>query len=93
MNETGLVVEASVVPSRTLRRDARVWLCNWGAGEVLAVTTDGERQSALTFRFDDRGVQLPKEQRQIYRSLRVRQCGCGERDSRRVRGARPSGRH
>lgn len=25
-------------------RDGRVWLCNWGTGEILAVTIDGERE-------------------------------------------------
>ena len=61
MNETGLVVEGLGCPEcGRWWRDARVWLCNWGADEVLAVTTDGERQSALTVRFDDRGVRVPK---------------------------------
>jgi sugar lactone lactonase YvrE len=44
MNETRLVVEGLGFPESTRWRDGRVWLCNWGAGEVLAVTTDGERE-------------------------------------------------
>jgi hypothetical protein len=44
MNETRLVVEGLGFPESTRWRDGRVWLCNWGAGEVLAVTTDGKRQ-------------------------------------------------
>jgi sugar lactone lactonase YvrE len=31
-------------PESTRWHDGRVWLCNWGAGEVLAVTTGGERE-------------------------------------------------
>ena len=30
-------------PESTRWRDGRVWLSNWGAGEVLAVTPGGER--------------------------------------------------
>jgi len=30
-------------PESTRWRDGRLWLCNWGAGEVLAVTPDGGR--------------------------------------------------
>jgi sugar lactone lactonase YvrE len=29
-------------PESTRWREGRVWLCNWGAGEVLAATMDGE---------------------------------------------------
>lgn len=31
-------------PESTRWRDGRVWLCNWGTGEVLAVTTEGQRE-------------------------------------------------
>src|SRR3954468_17116319 len=31
-------------PESTRWRDGRVWLCNWGAGEVLAVGQDGGRE-------------------------------------------------
>ncbi len=44
MNETRLIVESLGFPELTRWHDGRVWLCNWGAGEVLAVTTDGERE-------------------------------------------------
>jgi sugar lactone lactonase YvrE len=44
MNETRLVIDGLGFPESTRWRDGRVWLCNWGAGEVLAVTTDGARQ-------------------------------------------------
>ncbi len=42
MSETRLVVDGLGFPESTRWRDRRVWLCNWGAGEVLAVTSDGE---------------------------------------------------
>lgn len=44
MAEARLVVDGLGFPESTRWRDGRVWLCNWGAGEVLAVTTDGERE-------------------------------------------------
>ena len=44
MGETRLVVDGLGFPESTRWRDGRVWLCNWGAGEVLAVTADGERE-------------------------------------------------
>ena len=44
MSETRLVVDGLGFPESTRWREGRVWLCNWGAGEVLAVTTDGERE-------------------------------------------------
>jgi sugar lactone lactonase YvrE len=31
-------------PESTRWRDGRAWLCNWGTGEVLAVSDDGERE-------------------------------------------------
>ncbi len=44
MSETRLVVDGLGFPESTRWRDRRVWLCNWGAGEVLAVTSDGESE-------------------------------------------------
>src|SRR5919199_14753 len=41
MSETHVVIEGLGFPESTRWRDGRVWLCNWGAGEVLAVTPDG----------------------------------------------------
>ncbi len=41
MGETRVVVDGLGFPESTRWRDGRVWLCNWGAGEVLAVTPDG----------------------------------------------------
>jgi sugar lactone lactonase YvrE len=42
MREPRLIVDGLGFPESTRWHDGRVWLCNWGAGEVLAVTTDGE---------------------------------------------------
>jgi sugar lactone lactonase YvrE len=44
MNETRLLADGLGFPESTRWHDGRVWLCNWGAGEVLAVTTGGERE-------------------------------------------------
>ena len=44
MGEARFVVAGLGFPESTRWRDGRVWLCNWGAGEVLAVTTDGQRE-------------------------------------------------
>ncbi|MGH2896826.1 MAG: SMP-30/gluconolactonase/LRE family protein [Solirubrobacteraceae bacterium] len=44
MTETHLVADGLGFPESTRWHDGRVWLCNWGAGEVLAVTIDGERE-------------------------------------------------
>jgi sugar lactone lactonase YvrE len=44
MGETRLVIDGLGFPESTRWREGRVWLCNWGAGEVLAVTADGERE-------------------------------------------------
>ena len=44
MAETRVVIEGLGFPESTRWHEGRVWLCNWGAGEVLAVTTDGERE-------------------------------------------------
>jgi sugar lactone lactonase YvrE len=42
MDETHVLLDGLGFPESTRWRDGRVWLCNWGAGEVLAVTPDGE---------------------------------------------------
>lgn len=39
MSQTRIVLEGLGFPESTRWRDGRVWVCNWGAGEVLAVTT------------------------------------------------------
>jgi sugar lactone lactonase YvrE len=44
MGETRLVLDGLGFPESTRWHDGRVWICNWGAGEVLAVTTGGERE-------------------------------------------------
>lgn len=44
MDGTRLVVDGLGFPESTRWHDGRVWLCNWGSGEVLASTTDGESE-------------------------------------------------
>jgi sugar lactone lactonase YvrE len=44
MSETHLLAEGLGLPESTRWRDGRVWLCNWGAGEVLAVAIGREPQ-------------------------------------------------
>src|ERR671937_696483 len=44
MNATRVLVEGLGFPESTRWRDGRVWLCNWGGGEVLAVRPEGERE-------------------------------------------------
>ena len=44
VNETHVIVDGLGFPESTRWRDGRLWLCNWGAGEVLAVSVDGERE-------------------------------------------------
>ncbi len=44
MSATQLLVDGLGFPESTRWHDGRIWLCNWGAGEVLAVTTGGERE-------------------------------------------------
>jgi sugar lactone lactonase YvrE len=44
MGDVYVVEERLGFPESTRWRDGRVWLCNWGSGEVLAVTPDGKRQ-------------------------------------------------
>ena len=44
MAQTRLVADGLGFPESTRWHDGRVWVCNWGAGEVLAVTSAGERE-------------------------------------------------
>ncbi len=44
MSETRLVIDGLGFPESTRWHDGRIWLCNWGTGEVLAVTIDGQRE-------------------------------------------------
>jgi sugar lactone lactonase YvrE len=44
MGEVHVVLDGLGFPESTRWRDGRVWLCNWGSGEVLAVTPDGDRE-------------------------------------------------
>jgi sugar lactone lactonase YvrE len=44
MRGLSVVTDGLGIPESTRWRDGKVWLCNWGAGEVLAVTPGGERE-------------------------------------------------
>lgn len=44
MDTTRLVIDGLGFPESTRWHDGRIWLCNWGAGEVLAVSADRERE-------------------------------------------------
>jgi sugar lactone lactonase YvrE len=44
MGEPRLVIDGLGFPESTRWREGRIWLCNWGAGEVLAVTAEGARE-------------------------------------------------
>src|SRR5580700_8433206 len=44
MTETRVLLEGLGFPESTRWHGGRAWLCNWGSGEVLAVTGDGERE-------------------------------------------------
>jgi len=44
MSETHVVANGLGFPESTRWHDGRIWLCNWGAGEVLAVNIDRERE-------------------------------------------------
>ena len=44
MADTRVLLDGLGFPESTRWRDGRVWLYNWGAGEVLAVTTAGEHE-------------------------------------------------
>ena len=41
VGEPQVVLDGLGFPESTRWHDGRVWLCNWGAGEVLAVGADG----------------------------------------------------
>ena len=43
MSELQVVLEGLGFPESTRWHDGRIWLCNWGAGEVLATNLGGER--------------------------------------------------
>jgi sugar lactone lactonase YvrE len=43
MSKPRVLIEGLGLPESTRWRDGRIWLCNWGAGEVLAFTSDGAR--------------------------------------------------
>jgi sugar lactone lactonase YvrE len=44
MDTPHVLVDGLGIPESTRWRDGRVWLCNWGSGEVLAVTPDGDQE-------------------------------------------------
>ncbi|MFZ0088880.1 MAG: SMP-30/gluconolactonase/LRE family protein [Solirubrobacteraceae bacterium] len=44
MGETRLVIDGLGFPESTRWHEGRVWVCNWGSGEVLAATADGDRE-------------------------------------------------
>jgi sugar lactone lactonase YvrE len=44
MTETRLIADELGFPESTRWHDGRVWVCNWGVGEVLAFTPGGERE-------------------------------------------------
>jgi sugar lactone lactonase YvrE len=44
LGDTRVVIDGLGFPESTRWRDGRVWLCNWGAGEVLAATPDGNQE-------------------------------------------------
>jgi sugar lactone lactonase YvrE len=46
MNRTRIVLDGLGFPESTRWHDGRIWLCNWGSGEVLAVTPDGTPEVA-----------------------------------------------
>ncbi|MBO0770971.1 MAG: SMP-30/gluconolactonase/LRE family protein [Actinobacteria bacterium] len=46
MSETRTLLEGLGFPESTRWHDGRAWLCNWGTGEVLAVTPGGEQEVA-----------------------------------------------
>src|SRR4051794_32545230 len=43
MTDPQILLDGLGFPESTRWRDGRVWLCNWGSGEVLAVAPDGRR--------------------------------------------------
>lgn len=45
MSQTRLLLDGLGFPESTRWHDGRVWVCNWGSGEVLAVNSDGTREA------------------------------------------------
>jgi sugar lactone lactonase YvrE len=48
MDEIQLLADGLGFPESTRWHDGRVWICNWGAGEVLAFSVDGTRELVAT---------------------------------------------
>src|SRR5262249_51790759 len=46
VDEVEVVIDGLGIPESTRWHDERLWLCNWGAGEVLAVAPGGEIEVA-----------------------------------------------
>jgi sugar lactone lactonase YvrE len=44
MTAPHVLIDGLGFPESTRWREGRVWLCNWGAGEVLAVAANGDRE-------------------------------------------------
>jgi sugar lactone lactonase YvrE len=44
VSKTRVLVDGLGFPESTRWRDGRIWVCNWGGGEVLAVSPDGRRE-------------------------------------------------
>lgn len=44
MVDLSLLIDGLGIPESTRWHDGKAWLCNWGAGEVLAVTGGGDRE-------------------------------------------------
>lgn len=44
MTETYLVAAELGFPESPRWHDGRIWICNWGAGEILALSVDGARE-------------------------------------------------
>lgn len=44
MGQVPVMVDGLGFPESTRWHEGRAWLCNWGTGEVLAVSGDGERE-------------------------------------------------
>jgi sugar lactone lactonase YvrE len=46
VNGTRIVLDGLGFPESTRWHDGRIWVCNWGSGEILAVTPDGKPEPA-----------------------------------------------
>jgi sugar lactone lactonase YvrE len=44
MSDVHVLADGLGFPESTRWHDGRAWLCNWGSGEVLAMSADGERE-------------------------------------------------